>query len=73
MNPDLDITTNMLVIFIIITTLSLKTDIKLLGMDKANKFKIESGKTNPINFDELVALKHHIIEYDKIDCDPVTR
>ena len=42
-------------------------------MDKANKFKIESGKTNPTNFDELVALKHHIIEYDKIDCDPVTQ
>ena len=49
----------MLVILIIFTTFSLKTNInKLLGMDKANKFKIESGKTNPINFDELVALKH---------------
>ena len=49
----------MLVILIIITTLSLKIDInKVLGMDKANKFKIESRKTNPINFDKLVALKH---------------
>ena len=49
----------MLVILIIFTTLSLKTNInKLLGMDKSNKFKIESGKTNLINFDELVSLKH---------------
>ena len=41
-------------------------------MNKTVKFKIEYGKTNPISFDKLVALRHHIIEYDRIDCDLVT-